>query len=327
MLLLGVLAVALAGSNRPTRVQAGLSLRVDDREAAAQAAVQAAEARGGWFNHYSPESVGLRVPVEQADALLDNLRGLGDLIERSYQSEDLSAQVVDLESRLAARRKMLDKYLEVLAGASPKAIVAVEREVSQLVAEIEGLEGQLRFLRDRAAYAEVSLSFRFRERQGPRRDGSSSFGWMNTLNLADLLQDGQTGRRAARSAVRATAPEGFAAWRKAGRFQAASPDGLLYRVRSVRHKPKADLDFWQEALRNRMVGAGYHLLAEERVAAQGLDGVLLELGAVNGERDQTYLVALLPRGGRLVLVEATGEAEAFRARREAILRAIRQIGG
>ena len=35
--------------------------------------------------------------------------------------------------------------------------------------------------------------------------------------------------------------------------------------------------------------------------------------AVNGERDQTYVVALIPDGGRLILVEATGEAESFKA--------------
>lgn len=322
--LLGFLSFALAQTpDRPTRVQAGLTLRVDDRDAAATAAVAAAEAAGGWFNAYGTNAVSLRVPVAQSDALITTLRGLGDLVERSYQSDDLSAQVVDLESRLAARRAMLGKYLEVLGGASPKAIVAVEREVTQLVSEIEGLEGQLRFLRDRADYAAVSVSFVFRDRQGPRRDGSSSFAWMNSINLADLLYDVQNGQRASPSASSPVAPEGFAAFRKAGRFQAASPDGAVYRVRSVRHKPKADLGFWQEALRNRMIGAGYHLLAEQEITtADGGKGVLFELGAVNGERDQTYIVALIPDGSKLILVEATGEAEAFKAHREAVLAAV-----
>lgn len=322
--LLGLFSFAWAEApDRPTRIQAGLTLRVDDRDAAATAAVTAAEAAGGWFNRYSVDAVSLRVPVGEADELITSLRGLGDLVERSYQSDDLSAQVVDLESRLAARRTMLGKYLEVLGGASPKAIVAVEREVTQLVAEIEGLEGQLRLLRDRAAYAEVSVSFRFRERQGPRRDGSSSFAWMNSLNLADLLYDVQNGRRADRSASSPVAPEGFAVFRKAGHFQAASADGAVYRVRSVRHKPQAALEFWTEALRNRMIGAGYHVLAEQEIkTADGAPGALFELGAVNGERDQTYVVALIPDGGRLILVEATGEAEGFKAHREAVLAAV-----
>lgn len=319
-------ATSPAPAPRPTRVVAGLTLRVDDQEAAAASAVKAAEARGGWFSSFGSQAVTLRVPVAQTDALVADLRGLGDLLERSYQSDDLTAQVVDLESRLQARRKMLDKYLEVLGSASPKAIVQVEREVTQLVAEIEGLEGQLRFLRDRAAFAEVSVSFRYRERQAPHNDGSSSFAWLNTLNLADVLYDLEYGRRADKAGVLAVAPQGFAAYDKPARFQAISPDDVAYRVRSAKHDPQADLPFWTEALRNRMVAAGYHLDSEQTVkSADGSPGVVLELGAANGEQDQTYLVGLFVDGGRLVIVEATGEAERFKARREAILAAIGQI--
>lgn len=315
-----------AAASRPTRVVAGLTLRVDDQDAAAAAAVKAAEERGGWFSSFGSQAVTLRVPVAQADALVTELRGLGDLLERSYQSDDLMAQVVDLESRLQARRKMLDKYLEVLGSASPKAIVQVEREVTQLVAEIEGLEGQLRFLRDRAAFAEVSVSFRYRERQAPVRDGSSSFAWLNTLNVSDLLYDLEYGRRSGRSHAVAVPPDGFAAYDRPTRFQAVSPDDVAFRVRSEEHEPQADLPFWTEALRNRMVAAGYHLDGEQSIqSADGSSGVVLELGAANGAQDQAYLVGLFVTPRRLVIVEATGEAERFQARREAILAAIRAM--
>ena len=71
------------------------------------------------------------------------------------------------------------------------------------------------------------------------RDGRSSFAWINTLNVADLVESFQSGVRAPRSAAVAEAPAGFAEWRRPGRFQAISPDGVVYRVRSERHKPKA----------------------------------------------------------------------------------------
>lgn len=311
---------------RPTRVVAGLTLRVDDRDVASASAVATAEAAGGWFSRFSTDAVTLRVPIAQVDPVVQALRGLGDLVERSYQADDYTAQIVDLESRLAARKKVLDKYMAVLDMASPKAIVSVEREITQLVSQIEGLEGQLRLLRDRAAFAEISVSFRYRERQGPVRDGSSSFGWLNSLNVADLLDDLEHGLRASRSASTPAAPDGFAVFRRPGRFQAVSPDDVAYRVRSVKHEPRSDLAFWQEALKNRMEGAGYHVEGETELAlADGSKGYVLELGAANGEQDQAYVVALFVDGGRLVLVEATGEAQRFAARRDAVMAAIGQL--
>ncbi|NOY26144.1 MAG: DUF4349 domain-containing protein [Oligoflexia bacterium] len=311
---------------RPTMVVAGLTLRVDDRDAAADAAVDVAVQAGGWFSRYSPQAVTLRVPVDQVQPALAALRQLGELVDRSYQSDDLGETMLGLETRLAARRKMLQRYLAVLDNASPKAVVSVQRQTSQLVSEIEGLEGQLRLLRDQAAYAAIDVSFRYRERQGPVRDGSSSFAWLNTLNLADLLDDMESGRRASRSACQAVAPTGFAPFHGARRFQAVSPDGVAYRVRSVRNQPRSDLAFWREALKNRMEGAGYHVEADQDVlSADGSPGVLLELGAANGEQDQTYLVGLFVDGARLVIVEATGRADRFAQRRDAVLAAVRGI--
>lgn len=258
------------------RVNASLVLRVVDREAAIQATVAAAEQFGGWFSNLSDQAVTVRIPTAQVDPFLDGAAGLGRVEGRSYDRTDLGRQIGDLESRLGARRDVLAKYMAVLADASPKAIVQVEREITRVVSEIEGIEGQLRVLRDRAAFAEVTLSFRYRERRAPRRDGSSSFAWLNTMNVADFLDSIEGGWRATRSRSEAVAPSGFAPYKKAGRFQALSPDGVAYRVRSVRNKPKAELPFWKEALRSRMEAAGYHVVAEADVqAADGAKGALL----------------------------------------------------
>jgi hypothetical protein len=52
---------------------------------------------------------------------------------------------------------------------------------------------------------------------------------------------------------------------------------------------------------------------------------LLELGAANGEQDQTYLITLFVHGSRLILVEASGEADTFRQRRDTVITAIKGI--
>jgi hypothetical protein len=307
-----------------TAITGMLTLRVNDREAAIQQAIADAEAAGGWFQSLGKDHVSLRIPVDSARGFLESQRRHGDLLDRSYSAQDLGSQMRDLEGLIAARRDVLLKYLSVLDSASPKAVVSVEREVTRVVQQIEHAEGQLRVLRDRADYARIDLHFRFRERRAPRRDGSSSFAWLNTMNVGDMVDDLRRGRRATRSRATVPVPEGFAPWRKRGRFQAVSPDGVSVRVRSAKNKPRAELGFWEEALKSRMVDAGYRVIHEERLATSGGPGALLELGAAAGEADQTYLVVVFVDGRHLIIAEATGEAETFRARREAVLAAFKE---
>jgi len=305
-----------------TAITAGLTLQVDDRDAALDAAIALAETHGGWFATLGTDRVSLRVPTAEARAVVEELRKMGVLVERSFASADLTPKVVDLESKLRARREVLARYEAVLADASPKAIVSVERQITQLVAEIESAEGRLRVLRDRANHSRIDVSLKFRERRAPARDGSSSFSWLNTMNVNDMLRNFEWGVRASRSKATVPTPEGFAAWRKHGRFQAVSPDEVLFRVRTAKNKPAAELSYWREALRNRMTDAGYTVLSESDIAASGHPGVLMELGAANGEQDQTYLVAIFVSGSTLVIAEATAEATRMRDHREALIAAI-----
>lgn len=127
----------------------------------------------------------------------------------------------------------------------------------------------------------------------------------------------------------AEAPAGFATYRAPGPLRAVSPEGIVYRVRTEANEPRADLAFWREALRQRMLDAGYRLVGEEDIRAgtaeSGLDGGVLELAAPVGERDVSYLIALFVDGDELILAEAAGEVLAFRERREAVLAAVRSI--
>ncbi len=308
-----------------TALSGGLVLRVDDREAAIQHAIRDAEALGGWFQDLGKDHVSLRVPAASARAFLESQRRHGDLLDRSYSAEDLGGQMRDLEGLLVARRGVLLKYLTVLDSASAKSVVAVEREITRLVQQIEQAEGQLRVLNDRTRYARITLRFQFRERRAPQRTGNSSFVWLNTMNVADMLGDFQRGVRRSPSGAQVPTPDGFAPWRNSRRFQAVSPDGVQFRVRTEKNKPRAALAFWSEALRTRMTDAGYTVIAEAPIEAAGGKGALLELGAANGPRDQTYLVVLFVKNGKLIIAEANGEAEQFRGHRDAIVAAIQKL--
>ncbi|MCC6807638.1 MAG: hypothetical protein IT381_09460 [Deltaproteobacteria bacterium] len=125
----------------------------------------------------------------------------------------------------------------------------------------------------------------------------------------------------------AAPPDGFAAFElKSGDdFRAVSPDGVVFRVRDEPNKPEADLPFWKEALKKRMIEAGYTFFAESDIKAQsGEPGYLLELSAPLGPRDYSYLVAIFAKGSHIVIGEAAGEVVRVKERHDAIVTALQK---
>ena len=251
----------------------------------------------------------------------------GQVVQRDYRSEDHGAEIAELSARLEGREDILERYMEVLADASSSAVVQVEQRVLQAVAEIEQIEGRIRYLEHQVAFANVTIYFEFRDRSAPIRTGSSSFRWLNQLNLSDLMADfNRVGRgRATARSFRAPVPEGFAAYDERRRIRATSPEGVVYRIRVQKNRPAADLAFWEEALRIRMIEAGYVLVSEERISSGDREGNLSEFTAAGTEADATYLIALFVLNRQLVVVEAAGDVDRFGPHREAIIDAVEAI--
>lgn len=305
-----------------TRVQASVVVKVYQPEAAAESLIDEATKQKGYFSSLSNESITFRIPTPAVEGFLAEVAEEGQVIERSMDASDLSASLAQMRARLKTREQLLDRYFAVLAEANPDAVVSVEREITRLVAEIENLRGNIRYQENLARYAEVRVSFQYQQREAPAADGSSSFAWLNTLNLSDLLYYFRYGYPTAGGKIAADAPDGFAGYRKLRELRAISPDQVMFRVRTMRHKPKADLEFWKESLKKRMQDAGYNFLEESSFERDGLPGYRLELTAPMGEEDYTYLVAVVPNGRKLIIIEAAGEVTRYRAHREAILKAM-----
>ncbi len=310
-----------------TRVTASVVVAVTKREEAADHLVEAASGAGGWFQARTPTSVSLRVPVDEVDALLDDAAAEGKVVDRSVSRQDVGRQIAEVRGRLEAREEVLERYYEVLETAGPRSVVAVESQIVGAISEIEMLKGRLRLLEDQAAYGRVDVAFEFRDRSAPARDGSSSFRWLNTLNVQDVVWALRTQDPdwRSRGVDVPGPPAGFSAWRRMGRYRAASPDGVLFRVRSVKHKPRAELAFWREAVRERMEAAGYTVVGESDIQAGDVEGGLIEVAAPLGTQDWTYLVAFFPNGGRLIVAEAAGEIAILEPRMDAILQAMREL--
>lgn len=172
-------------------ITASLVLKVQVPEDAASALVARAEKLGGYFSRRTQQQLVLKIPAEQVNDWLAYAATLGVVAERSFERQNVNQQLVESRSRLGAREEVMKRYLELLQEAGTASVLQVEQEVNRMVGEIESIKGQLRLTEHRIQFAELTVSFKFRDRAAPLRDGRSSFPWLNTVNLADLVEDFQ----------------------------------------------------------------------------------------------------------------------------------------
>lgn len=101
----------------------------------------------------------LRVPVDRYDGVLTGLQGAGRLLERTAKAQDVTAQVVDVESRIASQRASVARVRELMDRATKLSdVVTLEGELSSRQADLEALLAQQASLKDRTSLATVTLT-------------------------------------------------------------------------------------------------------------------------------------------------------------------------
>lgn len=189
VLICGLSAIASAEPPTGSALWAEVVVKVADREKASAAILAAAEKAAGYFSEKSERALILKVPVEKADEVIRLAEDQGQRIERSLRRDDLSEELLRKRAALKAKQSIQAQYLDLLGKADLQSSLTVEKSLVQLTAEIETLQGQLRYLRHRLQYAEVRVLFEFEDRNAPVPTGVSSFAWLNTLNLKSLLEE------------------------------------------------------------------------------------------------------------------------------------------
>jgi hypothetical protein len=102
----------------------------------------------------------LKVPPTNFRSVLGQLGGLGKQLSRSQTAEDVTAQAVDVESRLRSQRGSVARLRALLDKATTVgAIVQVEGELSQREADLEALEAQQKKLTELVDLATINVSF------------------------------------------------------------------------------------------------------------------------------------------------------------------------
>jgi hypothetical protein len=105
--------------------------------------------------------VTVKVPPEQFRPALSALARLGSVTAETVGSEDVTAAVVDLDSRIRTASVSVERLRTYLAEAKTTAdVAALEGELLRRETDLEALRGQLRTIKDRVALATIVVTLR-----------------------------------------------------------------------------------------------------------------------------------------------------------------------
>ena len=106
-------------------------------------------------------TLGLRIPSDKLEQVLGDLEGMGKVKSRSLSSEDVTEKYIDTETRLATKKKLRDRLKELLVKAvDVKDIVAIEKELNRIQADIDSMTARLESLKGKVDYASLSVTLK-----------------------------------------------------------------------------------------------------------------------------------------------------------------------
>jgi hypothetical protein len=167
-LVLGEFQVPTVGPRIVKTAAVTLEVRAASFDQRFQEAALVASRHGGFVassltsdaKHQSATIV-LRIPATQFDAALGELRRLGSVKREELSGQDVTAQFVDLESRLRNWEAQEDVLLRLMARAKTiEESIKVQRQLQEVQLAIESIKGQLRVLTDQTDLATITLAMR-----------------------------------------------------------------------------------------------------------------------------------------------------------------------
>ncbi|MFD8762194.1 DUF4349 domain-containing protein [Streptomyces mirabilis] len=165
---------------------ASLTLQVKDVPKALDSARTTAVDAGGYVGDETTTRDGggrertravLRVPTDRYDAVLSSLEGTGKVVERTAKAEDVTDQVVDVESRVKSQRVSVARVRELMDQATKLSdVVALEGELSTRESDLDALLAQQASLKDRTSLATITLSLSETPlKQAAKKSGTPGF--------------------------------------------------------------------------------------------------------------------------------------------------------
>jgi hypothetical protein len=102
--------------------------------------------------------ISLRLPIDKYGTAMTELLGMGNLLSKNENTEDVSREYVDTDARNKTLTAQRDRYMALLDKAdSTESIIALQNEITNLTVQIEQNTAQLRFWDDQVSYSTITV--------------------------------------------------------------------------------------------------------------------------------------------------------------------------
>lgn len=146
-----------------------LSFETDNLAATRQKVLDAVKANSGYISDDQENrsddrishTIQIRVPAAHFDTLLNTItKGVLHFDYKQINVSDVTEEFIDVSARVKAKKEMETRYLDLLKQAKTVSnMLEIERELGNIRAEIESIEGRLRYLNDQVAYSTLSVTY------------------------------------------------------------------------------------------------------------------------------------------------------------------------
>jgi hypothetical protein len=186
LLALSFLACAAIAAQNATYYTVDASVLI--RESTSKAVVSWVESKGGYFTRMASDLLVLRIPAEALPGFQAVLaEASSKLLRYELSSLSLDAEIKAAKARVASSQDILEKVRGLMAEADLSATLALEREISTLIASIEQGKGRISYLENRAKFAEAWVRLEAPAPSAPS-GRESSFPWLSRLDFYTFMR-------------------------------------------------------------------------------------------------------------------------------------------
>lgn len=103
----------------------------------------------------------VRIPAQSFDAYLTDLsEGVDYFDSKNISVDDVTEQFLDVQARLKTKKALETGYTQLLDKArNVTEILEIERELGKIRADIESMEGRLKYLTNQVSFATLNITF------------------------------------------------------------------------------------------------------------------------------------------------------------------------
>lgn len=155
----------------PTKIKktANLNITVDDYKKARIEIEKIVSSGNGYIGSENEQNTTysitndmiIRVMNKDFDAMVTKLLAVASNVNsKNVSAEDVTAEFVDIQSRLKSKKEIEKRYLDILQKATKVSdILEIEEKIGEIREEIEAKEGELKLLADQVDYSTINLNF------------------------------------------------------------------------------------------------------------------------------------------------------------------------